>query len=154
MVVLDEIDDNNNLIQVNIEIEKLRVRLRERLLIDTNLKIMKGLKSFLEDFVILILWTSTIFKLNIISIFDFTLIILFQIYRSPGMIRHIMNLTSIIFFVRLLVVLSNLDQSLNKMQYPTIFQNKNDQGLFDDYWKFYIPWIDSVLEMDGTETDH
>lgn len=73
------------------------------------MKIIKGFKSFLEDFIVLMLWTSTIFKLNIQSIFDFSLVILFYFNRSPSMIRKIMNFMNLIFFARLLIILSNIN---------------------------------------------
>lgn len=95
--------------EVSKEIGSLRKKIKERLLVDTNLKIIKGFKSFLEDFIVLMLWTSTIFKLNVQSIFDFSLVILFYFNRTPGMICKIMNFMNIIFFARLLIILSNIN---------------------------------------------
>ena len=105
--------------QVNGEIDGLRVKIKEWLLQDTNLMIIKSFQSFLEDFIVLMLWTSTIFKLNVQSMLDFSIVILFYFNKTPGMIFKIMNVMNIIFFARLLIILSNINQQLNPMKYPS-----------------------------------
>ncbi len=89
-----------------------------RLLVDTNLQISKGFKTILEDLVVLMVLTSSVMKMNLQSFFDFGLVILFYYKRSHKTIFFIMNAISLLWFARLVVILSNMFQFVNPMPYP------------------------------------
>jgi len=100
-----------------------KASLLEKLLISPRLQIRKGFRSLLEDLVILMIWTSAILKMNLQSFIDLFLILNFILWRGPTTMNRIMNLVSIVYLVRLFIILSNVYQDLQPMIYPADFDS-------------------------------
>ena len=116
-----------------------------KILVDTNIQLLKGFKSVLEELIILSIWTSAIFKMNIQSFIDVSLVLLFFIRRSQSMMKFILTINAIVFFIRLGTVLSNMDRELvSPMQYPEIF--------LDVGTDYLVPWVKRIYDNSDDKT--
>lgn len=91
-------------------------------MIDTQLKLHSGCKVILEELIVISIWTSAIYKMNIQSLIEFTLILGYYFSRSTRMINFVLIMNTVIFLGRLVFTLSNMIQDLNPMDYPTELQ--------------------------------
>lgn len=105
-----------------------------------RINILRGFKIVLEDLVILVIWSSALFKMNLQSFIELALVILYYFSRSSRSLRLINDCMSICLLLRLLLALSNMQEGLNPMSYPVEYQKAN----WDMYgqWQFAVPWID------------
>jgi len=112
---------------------------------------MRGLRSLLEDFIILTLWVFAILIMDVESLVIYVLILLFLRRRSKAMMRLIMFVVAWTFFVRMLLIISNMYENLNPMEYPSSLSTKGGEhtDIFDFGKKDYIiPWLDFVVNSD------
>ena len=97
----------------------------------------------IEDLIILTIWTSALFKMNIQSLIDFSLVLLFFFNRSPNTIRIIMNTISLVFIIRMCIIISNMTSDLNPMPFPDDFNSTNKLNNSN----FFIPWIHKISQI-------
>ena len=107
------------------------------ILVDTNIQILRGFKTILEELIILSIWTSAIFKMNIQSFLDVGLVILYFVRRNQKVMKFILTMNALVFIIRLAIVLSNMDRELvSPMQYPELFINVGTDYL--------VPWVKRI----------
>ena len=94
---------------------------KKRLLIDSNLNTLKGLKILLDNMIIMLILTSAISKMNAYSMIYFMLVCL-HLWTNKA-IKITMNTVSFLLFLRLILIWSNVDQNISGMSYPQQFQN-------------------------------
>lgn len=87
---------------------------------DTFLKLHSGCKVVLEELIIISIWSSAIYKMNIQSLIEFSLILGFYFSRNTKMINLVIVFSTIIFIGRLFFTLSNMVPELNPMDYPSM----------------------------------
>jgi len=92
------------------EIAELEKRIKKNLSVEAYINIMKGFRSVLEDLIILLIWSSALFKMNLQAIILFVLIIFFTLRRKSGTIKFIMNSILLIMLIRLCLILSNMNE--------------------------------------------
>ena len=93
---------------------------------DSQLNILKGFKVFIENLIITAAIISAVIKMNFQSIIYFILITITISLRSnkntpKGSMRVLLNFISSFLFVRLMLILSNIDQNINPMPFPDEF---------------------------------
>ena len=88
----------------------------------TKFNVIVGCGIFLEHVVVLLIWVSAINKMNLHSIFDFVIIILFTYTKRFNTMKFLMNSITVVLVLRLLLILSNMTQQLNPMTYPVQFE--------------------------------
>jgi len=119
------------------EMEKV---LSERLLIKTKIDLYKGLKTTLEDLVILFVWTSALFSMNCQSFVDLSFVVLFYINRSRKTMRVLMMAISVVLVVRLGLTLSNMHVDVSPMRYPEFAAGGGGSNRTETT-TYIIPWI-------------
>ena len=119
------------------DLKELKAKIMDRLLISTKVWIKRGFKTVLEDLIILAIWSSALYKMNIQSMIDVCLVILFQVRRTPTTIKFLMNCTMLVFLVRLIIIFMNVTEDLNPMVYPSDFQGSS----WKERWSFLIPFL-------------
>ena len=89
-------------------VKKLKEELRMRLLVDSKMNNMRGIRVVLQNAIVLLLLISAILKMNVTSILYFVLVVIFIRFKTYGAMRLLMDTTSMILFVRLILILSNI----------------------------------------------
>lgn len=90
-------------------VKRCKEELRKRLLVDSKMNTLKGVKVVLENFIILTILTSAILKMNIQSFVYFLLVVIYMRFKTYGSMRLLMDTTSIMLLLRLLLILSNIE---------------------------------------------
>jgi len=122
------------------KIEALKAEIKKHLEVHVWVDIMKGVRVILEDLIVLLIWSSALFKMNLQSWIFFGLIIFYMLRRRSGTIRFCMNTVLVIMLIRLCVTLSNMNEEVNPMVYPVQYQSQH----WDMYgqWQFAVPWVE------------
>jgi hypothetical protein len=113
---------NQRIQQVQTVVDEKKRMVKDALIVHYQLMMRKGLKCFMEETIVLLIWTSAIYKMDLQSFFDLLLIVCFIFRRSFNTIRFIMDFMSIFFLIRLVLILSNMYEDLSPMAYPLIFR--------------------------------
>ena len=98
----------------------------------------------LESCIVFFVFASATVKMNVQSILYLFIVIVWQ--RSSdnkGSLRFLMSTVSTLLFLRLAIILSNLNPSISPMPFPKDFEK-----IPDDYW---IPWIRHVVDSDDVK---
>lgn len=104
------------------------------------MKLLKGFRAVLEDFIIMVVWSHALVMMNLNSCIDIGLVVLFYLKRRSGTMRTIMNTVSIVMLARLCITLSNMNEALEPNQYP--WEYRAEQWNKYGEWQFWIPWIE------------
>ena len=106
-------------------IKKLKEELRKRLLVDSKMNNMRGVKVVLENIIILLLLVSAILKMNIQSFIYFTLVVIYMKFKTYGAMRLLMDTTSALLFLRLMLILSNYQENISTKEFPVVIQRES-----------------------------
>lgn len=121
-------------------VKKLKEELGLRLLVDSKMNNMRGIKVVLQTTIVLLLLISAILKMNISSIIYFVLVVIFMRFKTYGAMRLVMDTTSMILFLRLILILSNYQKEFSPKGFP-----KELDGISKDLdMNFTIPWINHM----------
>ena len=95
-----------------------------------------------EDLIILLLWSSALFKMNAQSLIDLSLVIYWMIMgRSPRTMKLIMHTVAVVWLIRLCVNLSNMSPRMNPMVYPQNYLDDVSDPNKAIEKGYVIPWI-------------
>lgn len=98
----------------------------------------------LESIIVFFIFASATVKMNIQSILYLLIVMVWQRTNdNKGSLRFLMSAVSCLLFLRLAIILSNLNPSISPMPFPKDFQT-----IPDDYW---IPWIRHVVDSDDVK---
>ena len=101
-----------NQVSADKEIKYLESEIRNSLTLEALLVIQKGLKVIFEDLIILLIWSSALYKMNLVSIVDICLVVKYHIKRGTKTIRFISNFKSILLLLRLCLILTNMNSNV------------------------------------------
>lgn len=94
-------------------------------MVDSKMNVLRGFKVFLENSIICTTIVSALIKMNIWSIIYFILIAIIlkkkQNEATHSSMRILMNTISILLVIRLALILSNLEESISPMPFPSEF---------------------------------
>jgi len=79
---------------------------------------MTGWRSILEDLAILSILVSAICYMDVKSMADYLLILMFMFRRTKGTMKIIMIIQTGLYILRMVVILSNMYESMSPMVYP------------------------------------
>jgi hypothetical protein len=105
----ESVIEANKLNELNETQMQLQGEILSKILVDTKIQIRKGFKVVLEDLIILSIWTSCIFKMNLQSFLDISLVIMFFVRRTQRVMLFILSMNSLIFILRIGLIVSNMD---------------------------------------------
>lgn len=98
--------------------EELLVKIKEKFVIGSKLKILNAFKILLEDIVILMVWCSCIYKQNILSIFLFVVLTFFTFTRSGFSVLVVRYTILIVFVLQYFMALSCLSSYNSPKEMP------------------------------------
>lgn len=98
--------------------EELLVKIKEKFVIGSKLKILNAFKILLEDIVILMVWCSCIYKQNILSIFLFFVLTFFTFTRSGFSVLVVRYTILIVFVLQYFMALSCLSSYNSPKEMP------------------------------------
>ena len=76
-------------------------------MIESEINVLKGLKMILDNLIIFLILFSAIAKMNVYSIIYFVLVCI-HLWSSKA-IKITMNIVSVLLFLRLILIWSNID---------------------------------------------
>ena len=105
---------------------------------------LKGVSMMLESCIIFFIFASAIIKMNIQSIVYLFIVYLWQRSNdTKASLRFLMGAVSILLFLRLTIVLSNMNPTMSPMPFPKQFET-----IPKEYW---IPWIRHVVDSNDVK---
>lgn len=97
-------------------------KLGHKLSVFSRVQLARGFKTLTEDVIVLLIWSSALYKMNLQSLLDLALVLVFQIGgRTPQVMRFIMHTVSVMFVIRIFLTLSNMTDKVSPMSYPNEF---------------------------------
>lgn len=91
------------------------------MLIDAKINLLKGFKGIVEELIMITISISAMQKMNMLSLVQFALVVILIYKKNDGSMRIVLNVISLMFATRLLLILSNMTEEVSPMKYPEEF---------------------------------
>ena len=110
--------------------------LKKSLIVSTDLKLLRGLKMFLEETIVFLMICSCILRINIVSLMQMGLVTVHFYIKSHYSFNMILVSYTFLLGSQLILILSNMTSQTNPMKLPQDIQSNFIEGE-----TYYIPWI-------------
>ena len=122
--------------------------------INSRIKMYMAIKELLENFCILLVWFSCIYKQNILSMVLFFFLIIYTYHRSGTTLLLVRATVVVLFVVQYLLEVANLSSYNSPKSFPSHLKGENS-NVYPNPERFYydVPIMfayDATTNPDGT----